>query len=274
MGCSPHRFNMQVQISRVQMASTLLRIAAIGDLHIRSTVPTELVHQSVDLHKRADVLVVAGDITNGGRILEVEVAAEFLSRINLPKLAVLGNHDRRTTRRRHFLAVLREAGVLMIDGETTILPAFPEVGFAGVGGSGGGFWPEEAEPTPSNRAIQAMAVRARREAARLDVALSKTETPVKIAVLHFAPTVSTLIGEPPLKYPLLGNSALGRVVDKHHVDLVFHGHSHIGSPEGTTPGGIPVRNVAYDIHNGFSYHTVVLPTRSRTSVTRIPGWSR
>ncbi len=256
------------------MVSTLLRIAAIGDLHIRSTVPTELVHQAIDLEKRADVLIVAGDITNGGRILEVEVAAEFLSRISLPKLAVLGNHDRRTTRRRHFIAVLREAGVQMIDGETTTLPGFPDVGFAGVGGSGGGFWPEEAEPTPSNRAIQAMAVRARREAARLDQALSKTETPVKIVVLHFAPTVSTLIGEPPVKYPLLGNSALGRVVDKHHVDLVFHGHSHIGSPEGTTPGGVPVRNVAYDIHHGFSYHAIPLPNRSRTSVTHVPGWSR
>ncbi|MGE3797644.1 MAG: metallophosphoesterase [Thermomicrobiales bacterium] len=256
------------------MTHAQLRIAAIGDLHIRTTVPSSLVRQAMDLHKRADVLIIAGDITNGGRILEVEVAADFLRRIDLPKLCVLGNHDRRTTRRRHFIALLREAGVQVLDGESTTLAGFPDVGFAGVGGSGGGFWPEEAEHTPSNRAIQAMAVRARREAARLDVALSSIDAPVKVAILHFAPTITTLIGEPPVKYPLLGNSALGRVVDKHCVDLVFHGHSHIGSPEGLTPGGVPVRNVAHSIHNGFSMHTLSVSARTRSAPAQVPGWSR
>ncbi|MBX3071899.1 MAG: metallophosphoesterase [Thermomicrobiales bacterium] len=241
------------------MTATHMRIAAIGDLHVRTFVPTTLVKQAVDIEQAADVLIIAGDITNGGRILEVEIAAEFLDRIDLPKLCVLGNHDRRTTRRRHYVALLREAGVRVLDGDTVILPGFPEVGFAGVGGSGGGFWPEEAEPTPSNRAIQAMAVRARREAARLDKALNAMETPVKVAILHFAPTTTTLVGEPVVKYPLLGNSALGRVVDKHQVDLVFHGHSHIGSAEGVTPGGVPVRNVAASIHQGFSFHSLPLP---------------
>ncbi len=241
------------------MSASHLRIAAIGDLHVRSTVPSELVRQALAVEQQGDVLIIAGDITNGGRILEVEIAAEFLQRIRLPKLCVLGNHDRRTTRRRRYISLLRDAGVQVLDGSTVILPGFPEVGFAGVGGSGGGFWPEEAEPTPSNRAIQAMAVRARREAARLDKALESIDTPVKVAILHFAPTTTTLVGEPVVKYPLLGNSALGRVVDKHQVDLVFHGHSHIGSPEGTTPGGVPVRNVAASIHDGFSFHSVPIP---------------
>ncbi len=253
----------------VLMFPNQLRIAAIGDLHVRSTVPTEIVRQSIELGQHADLLIIAGDITNGGRILEAEIAAEFLQRIELPILSVLGNHDRRTTRRRHYISLLREAGVRVLDGDTVVLPEFPEVGFAGVGGSGGGFWPEEAEPTPSNRAIQAMAVRARREAARLDKALGLLETPVKIAILHFAPTTTTLIGEPVVKYPLLGNSALGRVVDKHRVDLVFHGHSHIGSPEGFTPGGVPVRNVAASIHDGFSYHTLELPTNHQFSAERL-----
>lgn len=234
---------------------TQLRIAAIGDLHIRTTVPTDLVRQAMTLESRADVLVITGDITNGGRIQEVEIACDFLRRISIPMLTVLGNHDRRTTRRRHFISILENCGVRVLDPGTLLVGG---VGFAGVGGSGGGFWPEEAEATPTNRAVQAMAVRARREADRLDRALSSLDTPVKVAVLHFAPTITTLTGEPPAKYPLLGNSALGRIVDKHGVHLVLHGHAHIGNPEGATPGGVPVRNVASDIHGGFSFHTVPL----------------
>ena len=256
------------------MLARSLRIAAIGDLHVRTTVPTEIVRQSVDLHQHADVLIITGDITNGGRILEVEVASEFFQRIKLPKLCVLGNHDRRTTRRRHYISVLRDAGIQVLDGDTVMLPGFPEVGFAGVGGSGGGFWPEEAESTPSNRAIQAMAVRARREAARLDKALGSIDTPVKVAILHFAPTTTTLIGEPPVKYPLLGNSVLGKVVDKHQVDMVFHVHSHIGSPEGMTPGGVPVRNVAFDIHDGFSFHSLQLPSRTTAPTAEFAALTR
>lgn len=236
-----------------------LRIAAIGDLHIRTTVPTELVRQAMSLESLADILVIAGDITNGGRIQEVEIACDLLRRIQIPMLTVLGNHDRRTTRRRHFISLLENSGVRVLDPGTVEIGG---VGFAGVGGSGGGFWPEEAVTTPANRAVQAMAVRARREALRLDRALSSLDTPVKIAVLHFAPTISTLTGEPPAKYPLLGNSALGRIVDKHQVHLVLHGHAHLGSPEGTTPGGVPVRNVASDIHGGFSFHTVPLDRRA------------
>ena len=33
-------------------------------------------------------------------------------------------------------------------------------------------------------------------------------------------------------------------VDRAGADLVVHGHAHRGSRNGTTPGGVPVRNVA------------------------------
>ena len=33
-------------------------------------------------------------------------------------------------------------------------------------------------------------------------------------------------------------------VDRVGADLVLHGHAHRGSRDGTTPGGVPVRNVA------------------------------
>jgi hypothetical protein len=64
--------------------------------------------------------------------------------------------------------------------------------------------------------------------------------------MHYSPTVSTLGDEPLIKYWMLGNSLLGKVIDEHdqQVDLVLHGHAHLGNHAGQTPGGIPVRNVA------------------------------
>jgi Icc-related predicted phosphoesterase len=241
-----------------------VRFAAIGDLHIRTTVPSDFVRQLIGIDDHADFLVVPGDITNGGRIQEVELAAELFQRIQIPIVGVMGNHDRRTMRRRYFLSILEQAGVRMLDGETW---EYMGVGIAGVSGSGGGFWPEEKADPVSNRAWQALAVRARREAARLDDALKRLDTQRRIALLHFAPTTSTLVGEPPLKYWLLGNSALGHVVEKHNVDLVLHGHAHIGSPYGLTPGGVPVFNVAAGVTGGVSIHEIPLDPDRPISTT-------
>lgn len=241
-----------------------VRVAAIGDLHIRTTVPSEYVRQLIGIEERADFLIVPGDITNGGRIQEVELAAELFQRINIPIVGVMGNHDRRTMRRRYFLSILEQAGVCMLDGETW---EYRGIGIAGVSGSGGGFWPEEPTDPISNRAWQALAIRARREAARLDDALGSLQTQRKVALLHFAPTTSTLIGEPPLKYWLLGNSALGQVVEKHHVDLVLHGHAHIGTPYGLTPAGVPVFNAAAGVTGGVTIHEVPLDPTLPISIT-------
>ncbi len=242
----------------------LVRVAAIGDLHIRTTIHSAYVRQLIGIEERADLLMVPGDITNGGRIQEVELAAELFSRIEIPIVGVMGNHDRRTLRRRYFLSILEEAGVRMLDGG---IWEYEGLGIAGVSGSGGGFWPDEPADPISNRAWQALAVRARREANRLDDALSQLKTDRRIALLHFAPTTSTLVGEPPMKYWLLGNSALGHVVEKHRVDLVLHGHSHIGSPIGQTPGGIPVFNVAASVTGGVTIHTIPLDPSLPISTT-------
>lgn len=241
-----------------------VRIAAIGDLHIRTTIDSTYVRQLVGIEERADLLIVPGDITNGGRIQEVELAAELFQRIHIPIVGVMGNHDRRTMRRRYFLSILEQAGVRMLDGGVW---EYRGIGIAGVSGSGGGFWPDEPADPVSNRAWQALSVRARREAVRLDEALSLLETRRRIALLHFAPTISTLVGEPPLKYWLLGNSALGHVVEKHQVDLVLHGHAHIGTPFGFTPGGVPVFNVAAAVTGGVSIHTIPLDPTIPISVS-------
>lgn len=273
-------------MTRVDNALPAIRIAAIGDFHVKTEFPAELAADLTSLPARADVLVIAGDMTDNGRIVEFEMVAEVLAAVRLPVVAVLGNHDRRCLRRTALRRILEQGGVTLLDGEAMSLqlpagPASPSVrvGFAGVGGYGGGFWPEEGPLLPPYRAAQALAVRARREALRLDEALDQIETGVehRIAVLHYAPTASTLGNEPPVKQWMLGNIQLSRVIDRHPVDLVIHGHAHLGNPEGTTPGGTPVRNVASQvIGSPVVYELPMAAERDRfaePSHSHVPGIS-
>jgi Icc-related predicted phosphoesterase len=70
---------------------------------------------------------------------------------------------------------------------------------------------------------------------------------VRVALLHFSPVVDTLRGEPPEIHAFLGSQLLAEAIDDAGADLALHGHAHAGVECGTTPGGIPVRNVALPV---------------------------
>lgn len=249
-----------------------IRIAAIGDMHLKTEFPPDLAESLLGIAQRADVLVIAGDITDQGRLPEVELAADVFRDLNLPIVAVLGNHDRRCLRRTAFRRILEKAGVTLLDGQSMTLPklnAGCTVGFAGVGGYGGGFWPNEGPAGPSFRISQAVAIRARREAARLEQAIESLHTDVKVVVMHYSPTATTLGDEPPVKYWMLGNSELAKVIDRHDIDLVIHGHAHLGNTHGHTLGGTPVRNVAVPVTGGPTI--IELPLRLPESHEKA-GW--
>lgn len=234
----------------------MVRLAAIGDLHIRSGVPAALAESLAAVHLRADALVVAGDITDGGRLVEAEQAAELFRLVAIPVVAVLGNHDRRSLRRTAFRRTLERAGVTLLDGGAVTYQIGGRIGFAGVAGCGGGFWPPDGPTALPSRALRAVSVKVRLEAARLDAALAGLDTDATVVVMHFSPTTSTLGSEPVAKYWMLGNGELGRVIDRHRVDLVIHGHAHLGNAAGRTAGGVPVRNVATSVTGGVSWHEV------------------
>ncbi len=229
-----------------------VRIAAIGDVHLRAQLPAEIRDALLELATAADIVILTGDMTENGRLPEVEAVTALTSQIDTPIYAVLGNHDRRSMRRREFRRMLATGGVTLLDGDSTVLHLKNGIrlGLAGIGGYGGGFWPDEAPGLISTRFSQAVAVRARREAARLDSALEELRDQPRdltIVTMHYAPTTSTLGDEPMAKHWMLGNSILGRVVDRHEVSLVLHGHAHLGNYCGETPGGTPVRNVALPV---------------------------
>lgn len=203
----------------------------------------------VSIHEHADLLLIAGDLTENGRLIEAESVGEILSCCRLPMVAVLGNHDLRALRRTAFRRVLERSGIDVLEGRSTTitLPDGARVGIAGTTGCGGGFWPHEGPRAIHVRTMKRLAVRAKRERAALEQALSELDTDVTVALTHYAPTATTLGREPLAKYWMLGNGELGVVLDLRAPDLVIHGHAHLGTLFGQTPGGLEVRNVALPV---------------------------
>lgn len=240
------------------------RIAAVGDLHFRSHECPRFPHGLSEACLHADFLLVAGDLTDNGRLAEAEAAGEFLMSARIPVVAVLGNHDLRSLRRVAFRRSLERRGIEVLDGRATrmTLADGTTVGIAGTPGCGGGFWPLEGPNAIHARTLKRLAVRTKRESLALDKALRGLQdlnADIVIALTHFAPTVSTLGREPLAKYWMLGNCDLGRVLDHRQPDLVIHGHAHLGTLYGCTPGGIPVRNVALSVAGGVFQESVGRP---------------
>lgn len=82
-----------------------LRIAQLSDIHCgEPTFQEATMAATVDAINRIrpDVAVVAGDLTAAGYEWEYESAAEWLGRIEAPKVIVPGNHDSRNVGYMHF----------------------------------------------------------------------------------------------------------------------------------------------------------------------------
>lgn len=225
----------------------MIRIAAVGDIHVGEDTDGMLRRGFDDISARADVLLIAGDLTRRGTPDEASSAARELCGLGIPVLAVLGNHDHHDGRPEAVVDALSEAGVRVLEGHSVALD-LPggRLGVAGVKGFGGGFAGANATAfgEPEMKAFvhhtELIAGRLADALARLD----DDDCDARVAVLHYSPVPDTLRGERLEIHPFLGSQLLGEVLDGHAVDLCVHGHAHAGSEIGATPGGVPVRNVA------------------------------
>jgi Icc-related predicted phosphoesterase len=117
------------------------------------------------------------------------------------------------------------------------------VGFAGTKGFPGGFGRGVLTAFGESE-VKAFVQAAINETMKLERALSLLRTSKRVVVLHYAPVVDTVHGEPMEIYPYLGSSRMAEVVDRHGANVVVHGHAHRGALDGKTTGGVPVHNVA------------------------------
>lgn len=217
-----------------------MRIAATADLHFTAQRYTALRDQLNRVRDDADVLVLAGDLTNYGQPEEMEPLLNTLVRLRIPIIAVLGNHDFESGREVELIRMMTAEGIKVLDGSAYERDG---VGFAGtkgfVGGFGRGVLTAFGEPEVKNFVRASID-----EALKLERAMSQLRTPKRVVVLHYAPIAATVQGEAAEIFPFLGTSRLAEVVDRHGADLVVHGHAHHGTLQGKTTGGVPVHNVA------------------------------
>lgn len=222
-------------------ASHPVRIAALGDIHFGRTSAGTLQALLSAAGSVCDVLVLAGDLTDRGSLEDARGLAKELATVRVPIVAVLGNHDYEAGCPQDVMAVLRDAGVHVLDGDTCEIHG---VGFAGVKGFCGGFG-ARALSAWGEPAIKQFVHEAVSEALKLETALARLTTESRVAVLHYSPIVETVVGEPPEIFAYLGSSRLEEPLTRFEVHTVFHGHAHHGKPEGKTASGIPVYNVSW-----------------------------
>lgn len=213
----------------------------MGDLHVKKTSQGALQRALAGVNEQADVLLLCGDLTDYGLPEEAEILArELTAAVSIPIAAVLGNHDHESGQQAEVARILTESGVRVLDGEAYEVHG---MGIAGAKGFSGGFgratlgaWGEQSTKRFVQEAID--------EALRFEGALARLRTQQRVAMLHYSPIRATCEGEPLEIFAYLGTSRLEEPLNRHPVNIVFHGHAHHGSLEGRTANGTSVYNVA------------------------------
>ena len=228
-----------------------IRIAAAGDIHYgeRDDDRERAAAAFAGIDERADVVLLAGDLTTHGLPEQAQIVADVVRDLDVPVLTVLGNHDWHANRADEFAAVLRDAGVIVMDfrhNHHVLDLCGTQVGIVGTKGFMGGF-PGSHLPDFGEPSLRAVYAESMQEQAALDEGLRAVSMcPFRIVLLHYAPTTQTLEGERREIWTFLGTDRLAPPILEHAPDMVLHGHAHAGTFEGRL-GEVPVFNVSVPV---------------------------
>jgi len=239
---------------------TVVRVAAVGDLHCTRTSAGMFQPLFSQIAAAADMLLLAGDLTDTGLPDEARILAREIASVHVPVIAVFGNHDHESGHQEQLRHILADANVTVLDGEATEVRG---IGIAGVKGFCGGFGKRALGPW-GEPAIKQFVHEAVNEALKLEASLARLRTKHQIVLLHYSPIQETVEGEPPEIYPFVGSGRLEDPITRFPVSMVFHGHAHRGRPEGRTKDHVPVYNVSLPLL------TRLFPNRPHFRVVQIP----
>ena len=224
-----------------------IRIAAAGDIHCSEEERARLENAFMDAERESDLILLAGDLTTYGEPEQAAVLADVTRGISVPIYAVLGNHDWHANRYEELVAALRGGGIHVLERASEICTVRGvEVGIVGtkgfVGGFTGSLLPDFGEPL-----LRRVYAETSAEVSAIDRGLRKIAgCDIRIVLLHYAPTLTTIEGEPEPIRVFLGSERLGEPIVDQRPDLVLHGHGHRGSFAGRI-GDIPVFNVGVPV---------------------------
>jgi Icc-related predicted phosphoesterase len=214
-----------------------MKIAAAGDVHCAPERRDEIEESFARVGGQADLLLLAGDLTTHGEPDEAHVLARACRDLPIPVVAVLGNLDWHDNRSAEVVKVLQEAGITVLERGWTVCDLDgTQVGVVGTKGFIGGF-PDSALPDFGEPILRRVYAETTDEVAGC---------PIRIVLLHYSPTMTTLEGEPRGIWAFLGSDRLARPIAEHTPDLVLHGHGHAGQFEGFI-GAVPVYNVSIPV---------------------------
>jgi uncharacterized protein len=242
------RFNRFAHANSCNMKSVipspLIRIAAAGDIHCSDKSTRKSEEAFARLEEVADLLLLAGDLTTLGEPEQAAALAEVLSGLSLPILAVLGNHDWHANKADEIVRILTKAGVTVLQRGWKVVDVHgADIGIVGTKGFIGGF-PDSQLPDFGEPLLRQVYAETTAEVSALEEGLRAVQScAIRVVLLHYAPTTTTLIGEPPVIWAFLGSDRMAAPIAAHRPELVLHGHGHRGTFEGSI-GDVPVFNVA------------------------------
>jgi Icc-related predicted phosphoesterase len=238
----------------------MVTVAAAGDVHASEATRERLVESFSALEERVDLVLLAGDLTTLGEPEQAQVLADACRGLRVPVCAVLGNHDLHGGRGEEIAHVLRDAGVRMLDrSSATFEVAGCEVGVVGTKGFVGGF-PGSHLPDFGEPLLRQVYAETTAEVDAIRHGLQEiAHCPIRIVLLHYAPTSDTLHGEPDGIWTYLGCDRLATPIAEYRPDVVLHGHAHAGAFEGAI-GTTPVYNVAVHV-TGRDFYVFELEAR-------------
>ncbi len=224
-----------------------IRVAAAGDVHCDETNRDELERAFAHVDGDVDAILLAGDLTTYGELDQARLLAKIVRMLVTPVFAVLGNHDWHCKEVEQLSGALTDAGVRMVDRGFAIEDLDgSRLGVAGAKGFVGGF-PDSQLPDFGEPLLRDVYAETTAEVEALDAGLAAISgCDYRIALLHYAPTLTTLEGEPRGIWAFLGSDRLAAPILEHHPQVVLHGHAHAGAFQGAV-GDIPVYNVAVPV---------------------------
>jgi uncharacterized protein len=228
-------------------AGVSIKLAAAGDIHCNEENREQTAAAFAEIDGAVDLILLAGDLTTHGEPDQARVLAEACRDLETPVFTVLGNHDWQSDARDELVAVLEDARITVLDpGHAICRPRDVEVGIVGCKGFVGGF-PGSHASNFGEPSIRALYAETTAEVEALEAGLAAVATcPVRVVLLHYAPTEETLRGEPEGIWTFLGTDRLAAPIVEHEPDLVLHGHAHAGTFEGRV-GEVPVYNVSVPV---------------------------